>query len=90
MDVDLFFYYWLKVCKANKWKYQIGFTFPKSYLLPTQILCMEDVYYFIEIEGLRIFPNLKNPHQELKFIPIQVQGSSSYSTDFKKKFTKLK
>ena len=90
MDVDLFFYYWLKVCKANKWKYQIGFTFPKSYLLPTQILCMEDVYYFIEIEGLRIFPNLKNPHQELKFIPMQVQGSSCYSTDFKKKFTKLK
>lgn len=90
LDVDLFFYYWLKVCKANKWKYQIGFTFPKSYKLPTQILCMEDVYYFIEIEGLRIFPNLQNPHQELKFIPIEVQGSICYSTDFKKKYTKLK
>jgi hypothetical protein len=90
LDVDLFFYYWLKVCKANKWKYQIGFTFPKSNKLPTQILCMEDVYYFIEIEGLRIFPNLQNPHQELKFIPIEVQGSICYSTDFKKKYTKLK
>jgi hypothetical protein len=90
MDIDLFFYYCLKVCKANRWKYQIGFTYPKSYQLPTQILSMEDVHYFIEIEGLRIFPSLKNPHQELKFIPIETQGSLAYSTDFKKKYRKLK
>jgi hypothetical protein len=51
---------------------------------------MEDVHYFIEIEGLRIFPSLKNPHQELKFIPIETQGSLAYSTDFKKKYSKLK
>lgn len=58
--------------------------------MATQILSMEDVHYFIEIEGLRIFPNLKNPHQELKFIPLEVQGSTCYSTNFSKKFTKLK